>query len=737
MSFKLLAIRPMPGTDSKFLKNLKPGVIYKFYQEYGYYTDDKKTTRVDNLPIEEQKNHIVNYVTQLTQEIPDNLYSTEGGPSINISAVVGKNGSGKSALIEFYLRSLYLISKNLKILDLDKEKKNIEKLSEDTFLKLKQVFRGYGEKLDYFVRDIDHELLKSFSSNLYNMVSWKKQINNLNNPKNIFESEKQKFKGCIYYLADSKVVLIKINNNKITIVDENDHSSSDFKSKVNHYNILTNYSIYGLNSHELGSWVNVLFHKNDGYETPLVINPMKSNGIIDVNNDMRLNKIRSIERFLDTESILDKKINKVILDLGFKSKDTKIRLIEKQDKIYEIKYNNSSFNDFFYFIETSDGNELNQISNKLNPNENERNAGYTYRKKTIEILNNFLSDIHYKKILLPDIYEFQYFSLFHYFLDKLYRFKVNYLNDFSDIDNLSEFVKKNIISDNTHKTFKLRQCLYYFKINVFSKLFPDWTKSKPFAQKISLDIIEIKSNIIDFKLDENSDGKINEYKIPITFFNIDFEFEDGSKYSELSSGQIQLLNSLATAYYHIKNIDSKHNENSKNIESINLIFDEVELYFHPDFQRIYVSEVINLLKKSKFKFVNTFNLLFLTHSPFILSDIPSQNILRLEDGKPVKSKNDTNSFAANIHDLLADEFFLEDGFMGEFAKGKIQNLLNSKKKITENDMKVVELIGDQFVKSVLKSKLLSKVKTQELLDREIEKREKELSKLKAKRDASN
>ena len=42
-------------------------------------------------------------------------------------------------------------------------------------------------------------------------------------------------------------------------------------------------------------------------------------------------------------------------------------------------------------------------------------------------------------------------------------------------------------------------------------------------------------------------------------------------------------------------------------------------------------------------------------------------------------KNETynrNTFGANIHDLLADSFFLKDGHIGSFAKDVIQDLIN-------------------------------------------------------------
>ena len=49
------------------------------------------------------------------------------------------------------------------------------------------------------------------------------------------------------------------------------------------YSILINYSHHGLNSLHVGNWINSLFHKNDGYQTPIVLNPMRTEGKIDIN----------------------------------------------------------------------------------------------------------------------------------------------------------------------------------------------------------------------------------------------------------------------------------------------------------------------------------------------------------------------------------------------------------------------------------------------------------------------
>lgn len=100
MSFKLLAIRPLEGCSKKFLKNLQENRIYQFYNEYQFFFD------------EEEKEVIK--IEKLAQSVPENFFGNEN-ININISAIVGKNGSGKSALVELLYAVFYNVSIDLKI----------------------------------------------------------------------------------------------------------------------------------------------------------------------------------------------------------------------------------------------------------------------------------------------------------------------------------------------------------------------------------------------------------------------------------------------------------------------------------------------------------------------------------------------------------------------------------------------------------------------------------------------
>jgi predicted ATP-binding protein involved in virulence len=138
--------------------------------------------------------------------------------------------------------------------------------------------------------------------------------------------------------------------------------------------------------------------------------------------------------------------------------------------------------------------------------------------------------------------------------------------------------------------------------------------------------------------------------------------------SVLSSGEKQLLNTIGAIIYHIQNIESTHSYNT-----INLILEEIELYFHPDYQRLFIYRLLKQIYGADLKHIKNINITFVTHSPFILSDIPKCNVLFLNNGEPDYTMQD-NTFGANIHSMLKNAFFLPNLLIGEFAYQKINEL---------------------------------------------------------------
>jgi hypothetical protein len=180
----------------------------------------------------------------------------------------------------------------------------------------------------------------------------------------------------------------------------------------------------------------------------------------------------------------------------------------------------------------------------------------------------------------------------------------------------------------------------------------------------------------------------------------------------MSSGELQFAFVVHTLYYHIQNINSviKTNENKKiKYRNINLMLDETELYFHPEFQQGFIDEFLTGLKKYRLNEIDSINIMFLTHSPFILSDIPAINLLKLENGLPIPYDKNEATLGANIHSLLANDFYLSKGFIGKRARLVINDLFNylQDKKVetynfTESTAKLfIKNIGEPILKHEL------------------------------------
>lgn len=175
--------------------------------------------------------------------------------------------------------------------------------------------------------------------------------------------------------------------------------------------------------------------------------------------------------------------------------------------------------------------------------------------------------------------------------------------------------------------------------------------------------------------------------------------------------------------YHMVNVDSEWNDYYKNdrehLEVIkyhymNVIFDEVELYFHPEMQRQYIGIMLKMLKSVRFANIRGVSIMMITHSPFVLSDIPESNVLCLgeDDNKVAKT------LGGNIMEMLSDSFFMKSS-IGDFIKNEIAlivdlynrvvrekhpNMPELKEEYKSNRMRfkyICENIGDDIYKKML------------------------------------
>lgn len=151
-------------------------------------------------------------------------------------------------------------------------------------------------------------------------------------------------------------------------------------------------------------------------------------------------------------------------------------------------------------------------------------------------------------------------------------------------------------------------------------------------------------------------------------------------------------------------------------KTIIILLDEPDLQLHPEWQQKFISLLLDLLyayfPKVKFQIILT------THSPILLSDIPRKNVIFINknpDGTSTvcSELNLKETFAANIHTLYNNSFFLDGVPIGEFAKHKIEAIYDriESGQIDNNTLYDIYRIGEPILRNILLQKYDSKRKT--------------------------
>lgn len=194
----------------------------------------------------------------------------------------------------------------------------------------------------------------------------------------------------------------------------------------------------------------------------------------------------------------------------------------------------------------------------------------------------------------------------------------------------------------------------------------------------------------------------------------------------MSSGENALLNFFSKLFSFIENNLTKQSKSLEDKENYIILLDEADLGFHPIWKKRYVNAILKSLPHffESLDVKPNLQIIITTHDPLTLSDLPINNVnfLYKDEGFcKIMSNDDQNkiqkTFGANITDLLAHSFFVEEGLIGDFSKSKIKEVIdwinNSKKlsdkiksapKFTEQleyYKSVVNLIDEKIVKMKL------------------------------------
>lgn len=668
-------------------KSLKTSAWYSF----GY---DVAEPNMDNIHQIEPLLAELNRLYQIDDRLPE----------VSVQCIVGMNGSGKTSLLDILFRVI----------------------NNFAFVALKSDEENMGRDLQFAY---------GLTAKLY------------------FETDG--LIGCIYNGRKPKEMYLEYGQNNLGLAARypyeelvaNRGLSKNLLSKF-FYTINTNYSTYAYNENDYrkdvivdnkrqktnvnGKWLGGLFHKNDGYQAPLVMTPYRRNFNIDINRESKL----SVQRIVTLSLML---------------------FSQKEDNDFEYGPNNTihpigkllisdQVPDVFTF-------EFDKNFSKHLPERTYRLFGLKGDDSTTGIIAEILlqtfengwkqrvdfAQIHdiaesrtalrylaYKTIKIGCTYAtfanvFNFGNVVKELKKTAHSFKTLKIEacDFSNIIekylNTAINLIDAIITKPSHITLKIRQCVAY--INRAGR---DGISSEKLRGQMPVD---------EF-LGGRSFGTYDEMvmSLPPAFFKLDIWYRprqtkvsnakptylvDGAPSSDhfslgqMSSGQKQWLNCMSYICYHIKNIESVSNDDNRiPYHHINLVFDEAELYYHPEYQRTFVHRLLMGLANCHInkEVIKSINILIATHSPFILSDILTENTLYLKNGSATRV--DGQTFGANYYDILRNSFFLEKRAAGEIAVQRIGEWVELMRANEDVD-RLMPFIGDPMVRKYyeyLKSK---------------------------------
>ena len=760
--FRLLSLKVFEDCAACAHKVLQAGASYMFCEDYAEYKDNTYTlTKIGE-------------VTDMCCHLYDCHYKVEKDGmaenrtiAVSIHAIVGKNGDGKSSVVEMIIRIINNFA----------------------------ICCGYRT---------DHKSL------MYNVSVSGALFYEMNN--DVF---------CIWcpmskepFDTDGRAVVQLYKNGEL-ISGELNGAMADAERKnwmKEHcldglfYTMVNNYSIYSYNSNQFRKespgpvcWIDSLFHKNDAYQTPVVINPMRSQGVININKEANLSRQRLMSLYTMCASDTNQmKIgdNKEVLGFAF-NVETESKLITKTvaefmgehrhdelvlgnlEELYRQSQNSAQVDEglmnacdhFISFFKS-----LIQlwyeaplladiIRNILKHDEFERHTDSDFRKyisivvecteryKTGEYyevrkaLCNFrdtsLKNLNYAQFyrivmvlqtwkllmeLLPDVFTLSLNEALDrrsqpkvlallYICYKMVEIVYTYspynqrtytsdacVNMISNpIDSWFGIYRKDIeeiLTIDDYTTLKVRQCLNYIRYQKEDYFAAEQNRINP--DRWFVDFKRLHDVISSTDSFDGMGSVITLLPPPIFVGDILVKVEDGEvPFRELSSGELQMQNTIGAFLYHLRNLDDEQKHDGKiQYKNVMCIFEEVELYFHPEYQRKFISALCGQIQRCNLCHIEGIDLVFVTHSPFLLTDVLKSNTLYLEKG--MQKQVDMESFGANLFDLMYESFFLHDNAMGEFSSNFIKFWIDKRNSGKAIPDEVSDIIGDSILRNYLK-----------------------------------
>jgi AAA15 family ATPase/GTPase len=614
------------------------------------------------------------------------LYSdTEhDGINIGISAIVGANGTGKSTLIDTIVRLTNNMSAAI--------------IGEDyvytSALHLHYIDNVYASLAVYIN---NHIKILTCKGRRLELVTYETDLTNLNQ-----ERAEQEYPITECYVPHETISILNGNEPEQEILQPKQNLKHLFTDWF--YTLVSNYSLYAYNyrdyinertnaerleklklehdtncNEEDEFWLKGVFHKNDGYQTPVVIHPMRDGGYINAQKENYLGKQNLI-------SLCFERRDKQNEDGTINHEFFPFRIINQTHHIVAFYFYDIIQNKYHTFYDFC-------LEKKYPNNDDDNERIFVLERAVSSFWENTISvqyaeeDVAWEYLLYKTMKVIWTYK--HYEDLWTYAFSKNF--------DEGVFKKRlvELLMDGSHRTAKIRRVVAYLRFckdedyyikqgavvdvdaiykwmvsKIGSQLYP----ANDYHEINKDDLLPPPSYIVTLQLVDNE--HLQEYK------EKGIRCMDIIPFEGLSSGERQIAYTLGNLIYHLRNIESNSKDINSNINHVsthkygyvNVMLDEVELYFHPDLQRRFISLLLDSIKGLQLPSNCGINITLITHSPFVLSDIPDNNILCMSRKEHVDAFDKT--FAANIHDLFNNTFILPYT-IGEYAQLKITEIVST------------------------------------------------------------
>ncbi|MCM4168051.1 hypothetical protein KCTC52924_01123 [Arenibacter antarcticus] len=221
-----------------------------------------------------------------------------------------------------------------------------------------------------------------------------------------------------------------------------------------------------------------------------------------------------------------------------------------------------------------------------------------------------------------------------------------------------------------------------------------------------------------------------------TLENLNFKYRvfNVNPTRKMSTGELSILNLYSSIYQFVTTSNSSKNTR----ESYLLLLDEPEHAYHAVWKKKFIWTLNETIQElfADWEQDTLIQIIFSTHDALTLSDLPNDKISYLKrlNDQTIKAFDEDDkdrplkSFGANITEILADSFFVEDGLIGDFAKEKINNTidwLRNKEDIQnyEYHKKLIQIIDEPIVQQKLSEMYSEKMNvdfSKEILTHQIE-----------------